>query len=336
MAKKFDTSNKVDILGQNISQAETLNNKTKEFAGKYQLNTLVDIPLDMVSLGKNIRDDSIIDAEIQELANSILEKGQIEPIIVYYDESTNKYIIKVGHRRYKACYSVNLPTIKCVITESFKDEIDRIVTQAIENEHRLNMSPVERESYIRELLDLGLKQEEIAKKLNKNKGFISEALKAYSMRASLGSMMEDLTEEPSTRDMWKTSKLSQDAIERVIEKAVASGGTKENFKEAVNEEYNKNKEIDEKIENNTDNEEENDNSVFNIFNDLNVEDTLEDNPIPEYEKPVVFNISNKVSIKENEKIVTVQNILNSNDNELNTIVTSAIKEYYMNKGYNCD
>ena len=35
MAKKFDTSNKVDILGQNISQAETLNNKTKEFAGKY-------------------------------------------------------------------------------------------------------------------------------------------------------------------------------------------------------------------------------------------------------------------------------------------------------------
>lgn len=324
MTKKFDTSSKVDTVGQNITQAEMLNNKTKEFAGKYQLNTLVDIPLDMVSLGKNIRDDSVVDAEIQELANSILESGQIEPIIVYYDESINKYIIKVGHRRYKACCFVNMPTIKCVITESFKNEIDRIVTQAIENEHRLNMSPVERENYIRQLLDLGLKQEEIAKKLNKNKGFISEALKAYSMRISLGPMMEDLVEEPSTRDMWKISKLSKAAIERAIEKAVALGGTKENFKEAVNEEYTK------KNEKNSD--------VLEIFNGLNecIKNIETENDIPEYEKLLIFNVTNKILIKEKEKKVYVENILNSSNTELNAIIEAAIKDYYIRKGYICD
>lgn len=321
MAKRFDTSNKTDLFDLKLKEQEKVEKAAKEFAGKYPMNTLVEIPLEMISIGKNIRDDEIIDSDLKELGESILQNGQIEPAIVYYNEKDNKYILKIGHRRYKACYAVGKTTLKCIISESFKDEVDRIVTQAIENEHRLNMSPVEREKYIKNLLDLGLKQEEIAKKLNKNKGFISEALKAYNVRTELSEIIgTSLTEEPSTRSMWKASTLSPDAVKRAIENASVKGGTKKDFKDEIEKEFKarKNDEINEEEEN----------IEFNI--DFDEEYEIEQKKLSPSK---TYSIMNKVTINENEKKVTIEKILGSDDEELNLYLQQKIKEFYSEKGY---
>lgn len=49
--------------------------------------------------------------EEEELIDSILSKGILNPIIVYYDSSRNKYVILDGERRYRACKKINIKTV---------------------------------------------------------------------------------------------------------------------------------------------------------------------------------------------------------------------------------
>ena len=197
---------------------------------------VVEIPLTEIELDKNIR-DSYTDDALDELGESILENGQIQPIIVYRNVS-GKYIIKVGHRRYKACLIKDIPTIKCIVEEDFKTEKERIITQAIENEQRLNLSSRERESYIAQLIDLGLSQVEISKALHKTKGWVSEALTAHNFVKENKELFDNLSEEPSTRDVWIASKLPSDERETAFSEAKKQGGTKEAIKKELSKRYN--------------------------------------------------------------------------------------------------
>ncbi|MBQ2183483.1 MAG: ParB/RepB/Spo0J family partition protein, partial [Lachnospiraceae bacterium] len=137
------------------------------------MNSYVEIPIADIELEKNIR-DTYSDDSLEELGESIVENGQIQPIVV--TPKNGKYVVKVGHRRYKACLLKDVKTVKCLVEDDFTSEKDRIVIQAIENEQRLNLSSRERESYIAKLIDLGMSQTEIAKALHKTKGWVSEAL----------------------------------------------------------------------------------------------------------------------------------------------------------------
>lgn len=49
--------------------------------------------------------------EEEELIDSILSKGILNPIIVYYDSHRNKYVILDGERRYRACKKINIKTV---------------------------------------------------------------------------------------------------------------------------------------------------------------------------------------------------------------------------------
>ena len=49
--------------------------------------------------------------EEEELIDSILSKGILNPIVVYYDSQKDKYVILDGERRYRACKKINVKTI---------------------------------------------------------------------------------------------------------------------------------------------------------------------------------------------------------------------------------
>ena len=203
----------------------------------YSLNSYVEIPIADIELEKNIR-DTYSDDSLEELGESIVENGQIQPIVV--TPKNGKYVVKVGHRRYKACLLKDVKTVKCLVEDDFTSEKDRIVIQAIENEQRLNLSSRERESYIAKLIDLGMSQTEIAKALHKTKGWVSEALRSYKFVNENKELLDELSEEPSTRDTWKASTLTKKQLQSVISEAKKHGGTKEAFKKEVTKKYNQN------------------------------------------------------------------------------------------------
>ena len=217
---------------------EEKNEKTVESSKKTKAakkkTGLVDIPIEQIVLDKNIR-DTYSDDSLEELGDSIIENGQIQPIIVA--PKGDKYVVKIGHRRYKACLLRDVSSVKCIVEDDFESEKDRIITQAIENEQRLNLSSREREAYIAQLIDLGMSQTEIARALHKTKGWVSEALTAYNFASENQDLLSGLSEEPSTRDTWKASQLSRQQFESAIEKAKQNGGTKEAFKTEVSRLY---------------------------------------------------------------------------------------------------
>lgn len=260
----------------------------------YKKNSLIEIPIDKIVLDKNIR-DTYADDSLEQLGDSIVENGQIQPVIVALTDKG--YKVKVGHRRVKACMLRDIPFVKCIVEDNFEDEKQRIIIQAIENEQRLNLSSREREAYIAQLLDLGMSQVEIAKALHKTKGWVSEAITAFNFVNDNQEIFEDLIEEPSTRDAWIASKLPKDQLKSAVQEAKNQGGTKEAFKKEISKRYNQN-------------------SADRKKHDVQT-----------------FLLSNSVRIDFENKEVSVETV-KSFDKELDEVILEGIKRYYKKQGYN--
>jgi ParB family chromosome partitioning protein len=113
--------------------------------------------------------------QLQELADSIKEKGILQPILVEQDDQ-GKYMIIAGERRFRASGLAGLDEIPVIIRE-FSDA-ERLEIALIENIQRENLTPLEEARAYKELLDqFGLSQEEVAKKVGKSRSVIANALR---------------------------------------------------------------------------------------------------------------------------------------------------------------
>lgn len=201
-------------------------------------NEIKKIPTHLIDIGENIRNTKTDYAEdLFELGQSIKSVGQLQPCIVY--PRGDRYILKYGSRRFRACLQAGIPTVDCIISSEFKDEKERILTQAIENEHRKGMTDKEREKYICDLKNMGMSIEEIAKGLKKSKGWISKALKAYNLREKNAELLDGFTGEIDTATMYQFDKLSTENLNRIIEEAKNEDNKSETLGKKIRKEVSK-------------------------------------------------------------------------------------------------
>ena len=106
------------------------------------------------------------DEKLEELTNSILEFGVIEPIIV--KKSTIKgYEIVAGERRTLAARRAGLKTIPAIIRDFTDDEMMTIAL--LENIQRENLNIIEEAMAYKNMIEsMHLTQDELAKKLGKS------------------------------------------------------------------------------------------------------------------------------------------------------------------------
>lgn len=118
------------------------------------------------------------DEKIKELAASIIEKGILQPIIVR--EKEGKYEIVAGERRFRAANEANLKKVP-VIVKNVGDE-ESIELAIIENVQRENLNPLEEgEAYKLLIEKYDYTQEELAKKLGKNRSTITNKMRALKL-----------------------------------------------------------------------------------------------------------------------------------------------------------
>lgn len=79
------------------------------------------------------------DAEIASLANSIRERGLLQPIVVKPMPDGTHFMIVAGERRFRATQSLGLPTIRAVWSASNDTALDAL----LENCQRTNLLPLE-------------------------------------------------------------------------------------------------------------------------------------------------------------------------------------------------
>ncbi len=108
------------------------------------------LPLEKIKTTEGQPRKTFHQESLEELAQSIKERGVLEPIVVR--PVGDHYEIVMGERRYRACKIAGLAEIPVVIRELSDEEAK--ADALVENFQREDLNPVERAKAIKELLDL--------------------------------------------------------------------------------------------------------------------------------------------------------------------------------------
>ena len=111
---------------------------------------------------------------LAELVASLRETGMVQPILVR--RRGDRYQIIAGERRHRAAQALGLPTVPVVVRDVPDDRLLELAL--IENIQRAELSPLEEaHAYERLQRELGLTQEEIAKRVGKERPTIANVLR---------------------------------------------------------------------------------------------------------------------------------------------------------------
>lgn len=117
--------------------------------------------------------------QLEELANSIREKGVIQPLIVRKKGET-KYEIVAGERRWRASQMAQLHELPIVVREY--DDTEVLEIAIIENIQRADLNPVEEGMGYRQLMDkFGHTQEKLSEALGKSRSHIANLMRLLNL-----------------------------------------------------------------------------------------------------------------------------------------------------------
>lgn len=120
-----------------------------------------------------------IDETIEELAQSIREKGLIQPVILKRGESDG-YELIAGERRWRAAQKAGLSEVPAVLREAEEKEVLELAL--IENLQREDLNPVEEARAYRRLMDeTGLTQSDMAAKIGKSRAAVANSLRLLGL-----------------------------------------------------------------------------------------------------------------------------------------------------------
>lgn len=118
--------------------------------------------------------------ELQELANSILEYGIIQPLIVTRGSQPDEFVLIAGERRLQASKLAGLQIVPVVIREADNQELLELAI--IENVQREDLSPLETaEAYKRLADEYNLTQEQISERVGKSRVSVTNTLSLLSL-----------------------------------------------------------------------------------------------------------------------------------------------------------
>lgn len=116
--------------------------------------------------------------EIEELANSIMRHGLLQPILVR--KTGDGYEIIAGERRWQACRSLGMETIP--VRFWLADDTEAFEAALVENIQRSDLNPIEEAYGYKRLMERkGMTQSEVAQTVSKGRSTIANALRLLDL-----------------------------------------------------------------------------------------------------------------------------------------------------------
>ena len=123
-------------------------------------------------------------AALRELADSIREQGVLQPLLVRRLADGTLQII-AGERRWRAAKLAGVHEVPVVVREVSNDA-DQLELALIENVQRQDLDPIEEALSYQRLVDLrGLTQEQVARKVGKDRSTVANALRLLTLPAEI-------------------------------------------------------------------------------------------------------------------------------------------------------
>lgn len=129
--------------------------------------------------------------DLQDLSNSIREKGVLLPILVRpVAGEANAFEIVAGERRWRAAQMAQLHDVPVVVREMSDSE--SLELAIIENVQRADLNAVEEGGAYQELIDrFGYTQERLAQEVGKSRSHIANTLRLLKLPDSVKAMVRD-------------------------------------------------------------------------------------------------------------------------------------------------
>ena len=127
---------------------------------------------------------------LDELTNSIKERGVIQPIIVRKSEDQrNKYEIIAGERRWLAAQNAGLHEVPVVVTEA--NDLKSLEFAIVENVQRQDLNPIEEaQGYQRLINEFSYDQEKVAKFIGKSRSHVTNCIRLLSLPREVTELVE--------------------------------------------------------------------------------------------------------------------------------------------------
>ena len=128
---------------------------------------------------------------LDDLTNSIKERGIIQPIIVRKSNlKTSKYEIIAGERRWLAASKAGLHEIPVVVTEA--NDLKSLEFAIVENVQRHDLNPLEEAQGYKRLIDeFSYDQEKVSKFIGKSRSYITNSLRLLNLPSEVLKFVEE-------------------------------------------------------------------------------------------------------------------------------------------------
>ena len=127
---------------------------------------------------------------LNDLTNSIKERGILQPIIVRKsNDDKYKFEIIAGERRWLAAQKAGLHTVPVVITEA--DDLKSLEYAIVENVQRHDLNPLEEAQGYKRLIDeFNYDQEKVSKFIGKSRSHITNSLRLLTLPLEVIKLIE--------------------------------------------------------------------------------------------------------------------------------------------------
>lgn len=133
---------------------------------------ITEVPIDEIVIDDDL-DFRSTGGDITELAENIAQFGLMQPVTVAPPNGDGKYHVIAGRRRLRALAHNKAETVPVIVRDDMTSTDAQIIGQIIENLHREDVSVLDEARSYAKLLELDVKQKDIAKLVNKSATHVS-------------------------------------------------------------------------------------------------------------------------------------------------------------------
>lgn len=165
-------------LGAIIINSPAPAERMEKEVSQIKADSVCEMPVSLIDPNPDQPRTHFDETEIANLAESISSVGLIQPIILR--KAGERYQIIAGERRFRASKVLGKDKIKAIIMNA--DEETNLSIALIENVQRQNLDPIEEAKAYRLLINrFKLKQQDVAKKVGKERATIANSLRLLTL-----------------------------------------------------------------------------------------------------------------------------------------------------------
>ena len=175
-----------DEAGKNITEKKNSGKKTEPEIQLVEVEKEKYVKLSLIEPNSTQPRKMFDEEQLQELAESMKNYGVLQPLLV--QKKGDLYEIIAGERRWRAAKLAGLTEVPVLVREYSRQQTMEIAL--IENVQRADLNPIEEaKAYQMLIQEFGLKQEEVAERVAKNRATITNSMRLLKLDERVQEML---------------------------------------------------------------------------------------------------------------------------------------------------